>query len=236
MINELSVTFPCYNEEANIENTVNIAIPIIKKTAKKWEVIIVNDGSKDNSLEKIKKLQKKWGKDIILVNHPQNRGYGAAFKSCFYSARYHWIAFCDADGQFDFSEINLLLQAQRKTAADLVIGYYLKRQVPFTRILGSTVWQIAVFLLYGLKVRDIDCGFKLINKSVIDTIPKLESERGPFITSEFLIKAKKMGFKFAEVGVHPFERQGGKATGSNIYVVLAGLKDLVSLKKKLSNL
>lgn len=236
MIKELSVTFPCYNEESNIENTINTAIPIIKKTAKNWEVIIVNDGSTDRSLEKIKKLQKKWGKNIVLINHPKNRGYGAAFKSCFYNASYQLIAFTDADGQFDFSEVKYLIKNHQSTKADLVIGYYLKRQVPFTRKVGTFIWQTAVYILYGLKVRDIDCGFKLITKKVIDTIPKLESERGPFITSEFLIKAQKMDFKISEVGVHHFERQGGKATGSNLNVVISGLKDLINLKKKLSNL
>ena len=111
--------------------------------------------------------------------------------------------------------------------------YYLGRKVPFYRIWGSKVWQLAVFILFGLKVRDIDCGFKLFKKEVVDTIPKLEAERGPFISSEFLIKAKRKGFKIVEVGVHHFERQAGAATGSNLNVVIAGLKDLVRLRFKI---
>lgn len=233
MLNELSLFFPCYNEEASIKNTVDKAIPIIKKTAKKWEIIIVNDGSKDNSQQIIDSLAKKYGKNIRVIQHPHNRGYGAAFKSGFYAAKYEWIVFTDADGQFDFSEIHKFIEKQKKTKADLVIGYYLKRKVPFVRILGSAVWQTAVYLLFGLKVKDIDCGFKLVNKKVIDSIPPFEAERGPFITSEFLIKAKNMGYQIAEVGVHHFERTGGKATGSNLNVVIAGLKDLINLKKKL---
>ncbi|MCL4383986.1 glycosyltransferase family 2 protein [Patescibacteria group bacterium] len=236
MLRELSVFFPVYNEEANIRQTVETAIPIIKKTAEKWEIIIVNDGSKDNSLAIINDLARLYRPYIKVINHPVNRGYGAAFKSGLYAARYGWIAFTDADGQFDFSEISVLISTQKQTGADLVIGYYLKRQVPIYRIFGSTLWQLAVLALFGLRVRDIDCGFKLINKVVPDTIPRLEAERGPFINSEFLIKAKKAGFKIVEVGVHHYPRRAGIATGAKLNVILSGLRDLFSLKKKLDNL
>jgi len=234
MIDKLSVFFPAYNEELNIENTVNQTIPILKKVAKKWEIIVINDGSKDKTEEKVKNLIKKYkNEDIRLITHNPNRGYGAGLKSGLYAAKYPWITFTDADGQFDFNDIKTLLATQAKTKADLVIGYYLGRKVPFYRIWGSKVWQLAVFILFGLKVRDIDCGFKLINKKVVDTIPKLEAERGPFISSEFLIKAKRCGFKIVEVGVHHFERQAGAATGSNLDVIIAGLKDLIRLRFKI---
>ena len=111
----------------------------------------------------------------------------------------------------------------------MVIGYYLGRKVPFYRIWGSKLWQFAVWLLFGLKVKDIDCGFKLVNKKVIDTIPKLESERGPFISSEFLIKSKTAGFKIVETGVHHFSRQQGEATGAKLNVIVAGFQDLIRL-------
>lgn len=231
---ELSVFFPCYNEEKNITNTVNKALPIIKAIATKWEVILVNDGSTDATLAVLTKLVHRYGSNVRIVNHPKNRGYGAAFKSGFYSAKYRTIAFTDADGQFNFEDIYKFIEAQTKTQADLVIGYYLGRKVPIYRKIGSTLWQLAVFLLFGLKVRDIDCGFKLVNKVVIDRIPKLEAERGPFITSEFLIKATKQGFSIAEVGVRHYARQAGAATGSKLDVVLAGFKDLIRLWKKLN--
>jgi len=129
-------------------------------------------------------------------------------------------------------EIKKFIDTQRQTNADLVIGYYLKRQVPFYRKVNTFVWELMVFLLFGLKVKDIDCGFKLVSKKVIDKIPKLESERGAFISSEFLIKAKKSGFKMVEIGVHhfPATRRG---TGANLDVIIKSFVDLFKLWKKL---
>jgi len=234
LLKELSVFFPCYNEEKNLENTIEKSMPIIKEIADKWEIIIINDGSKDKTGQISSKIAQKHPNQVHIVTHTPNRGYGAAFKSGIYTAQYQWIAFTDADGQFDFNDIKNLIQTQKDTSSDLVIGYYLGRKVPFYRIWGSKVWQLAVYILFGLKVRDIDCGFKLISKKVVDTIPKLEAERGPFISSEFLIKAKRSGFKITEVGVHHFERHAGEATGAKLNVILAGLKDLFRLWFKLN--
>lgn len=233
-IDSLSVYFPCYNEEKNITNTFNKALPVLKKVAKNWEIILINDGSKDNTLKVLKSLKAKCPDKVTIINHPQNRGYGAAFKSGAYAAKYPWITFTDADGQFDFSEIVHLIDVQKKTKADLVIGYYKARQVPSFRIWGSAAWQLAVYILFGLKVKDIDCGFKLFRKQVLDTIPQLEAERGPFISSEFLLKSKKYGFKIVETGVTHFSRQAGNGTGANLNVVVAGLVDLIRLWFKIN--
>jgi glycosyltransferase involved in cell wall biosynthesis len=231
-IERLSVFFPAYNEEANLAETIEKAIPTIKKVADIYEVIIIDDGSKDRTAEIAKDLAKKY-KFIKVVQHHPNRGYGGAFKSGIYNSKYEWITFTDADGQFDFSELTKLIEKQEESSADLVIGYYLKRAVGFQRILGSKIWEWTVYFLFGLKVTDTDCGFKLFRKKVVDTIPKLQAERGPFINSEFLIQAKRAGFKFAEVGVHHFPRKAGVATGASLKVVLTGLTDLVKMRFKI---
>lgn len=233
-IDELSVFFPCYNEEKNISQTVSKSISILDKIAKKWEIIIVNDGSKDKTKDIALELQKKYFDKIKIITHNPNRGYGAALKSGFYNSKYQWIVFTDSDGQFDFSEINKFIDKQKQTKADMVIGFYINRKVPFYRIWGSYLWQLAVFILFGLKVKDIDCAFKLINKRVIDTIPRLEAERGPFISSELLIKAKKLKFKIVEIGVTHFSRQEGEATGAKLNVIIAGFKDLLGLFFKIN--
>lgn len=233
-LKELSVFFPCYNEEANLANTVEKALQVIKNIAKVWEILIINDGSKDKTAQVAEKLRAEHPQHIRIITHHPNRGYGAAFKSGFYNAKYQWIAFTDADGQFDFKDITSLIRQQRATKADLVIGYYLGRKVPFVRIWGSKLWELTVFVLFGLKVKDIDCGFKLVNKKVIDTIPKLTAERGPFITSEFLIRSKQAGFAIAQTGVHHFKRLAGEATGSKLNVIISGFKDLFRLWYKIN--
>jgi len=231
-LKELSLFFPAYNEEANITDTVEKAIPVLKKVADKYEILIIDDGSKDKTGEISDKLSKKYS-FVRVIHHNPNRGYGGAIKSGWYGGKYEWIAFTDADGQFDFSEITKFIEKQKETGADLVIGYYLKRAVSPMVILTSKIWEFLVFILFGLRVKDIDCGFKMGNRKVIEKIPKLQSERGPFITSEFLIKAKKARFKFAQVGVHHYPRKAGAATGRSFKVIASGLKDLISLRLRM---
>ncbi len=232
LIGELSVFFPAYNEETHLEETVIKAKEVLLKIANKWEILIIDDGSEDKTAEIARKLSKE-DKRIRIISHQVNRGYGAALKSGFYNSKYFWIAFIDADGQFDFLEISKFIQTQKRTSADIVIGYYLKRQVPFIRKLNSFFWQWLVFLLFGLRVRDIDCGFKLASKKVINQISRLESERGAFISSELLIKAKKKGFKIVEVGVNHYPRLAGRATGASLNVIVRSFLDLFRLWRKL---
>lgn len=234
LIDELSVFFPCYNEEKNIANTVAKAVKVLENTAKKWEIIIVNDGSKDDTATVALKLKEKYYPNVKIVTHNPNRGYGAAFKSGLYNSKYKWIAFTDSDGQFDFSELKNFISKQKETNADLVIGYYLGRKVSPLVVLTSKIWELIVFILFGLHVTDIDCGFKFISQKVVKTIPKLEAERGAFISSEFLIKAKKAGFKICEIGVHHFPRTEGQATGRQIKVIIKSFSDLFSLWRKIN--
>jgi glycosyltransferase involved in cell wall biosynthesis len=231
LIPKLSVFLPAYNEENIIGNTVEKVSDVLSKVAKEWELLVINDGSSDKTGEVIEKMADKDSR-IKVINHPQNKGYGGALKSGFYNSRYPWVAFIDSDGQFDFSEINNFIKTQKATDADLVIGYYLKRNVPFYRKVNTFLWQLVVRILFGLNVRDIDCGFKLISKEVIEKISKLESERGAFISSEFLIKAKKFGFKIVEIGVHhyPAKRVG---TGAKLNVIIKSFVDLFKLWLKL---
>ncbi len=232
LINELSVFFPAYNEEAHLEETVKKAIETLEKIAKKWEILIVNDGSKDETLKVANKLSNS-DKRIKVINHKVNRGYGAAFKSGFYTAKYKWITFTDADCQFDFKEISRFIQTQKETKADLVIGYYKDRKVSFKRKANTYLWELIVRIMFGLSVRDIDCGFKLVSKRVINKIPKLEAERGAFISTEFLVKAKREGFKIVEIGVTHYPRTAGKGTGADLNVIINSFKDLFSLWQKL---
>ena len=232
MIERLSVFFPAYNEEENIQQTVLKAIEVLEEDFKDWEIIVVNDGSKDRTGEIVRKMALNQPR-LKLIEHYPNRGYGAALRSGLYNARFDWIAFTDADGQFDFSEINNFLRVQRETGADLVIGYYLRRSVPLYRLVNTFFWEALVNLLFGLRVKDIDCGFKLFSRRVVEGIPPLESERGAFVSTEFLVKAQREDFKIVEVGVHHYPRRTGYGTGANINVILRSFIDLFRLWGKL---
>ena len=232
LIKEISVFFPAYNLESQIKDTIENAFKIIPKISDKYEIIVINDGSKDQTGEVISRLKSKY-KNLVVITHKVNRGYGGALKSGFYNAKYQWIAFTDADGQFDIKELPILIRRQKKTDAGIVAGFYLKRAVSWQRKLNTWVWQLIVRMLFGLQVKDIDCGFKLVRKKVIDVIPKLESERGAFISSEFLIKAQRSKFKIVEVGVHHYSRTEGKGTGSALNVIIKSFVDLFKLWQKL---
>lgn len=231
-LDKLSAFFPAYNEEKNIERTISKVVPVLEKLAKNYEILIIDDGSKDNTAKVVKKLGKKY-KKVRLIQHEKNKGYGAALSTGLYSSKYPLIVFSDADGQFKFSELSDFIKTQKQTNADLVIGYYRKRKVSFFRILNSKIWEFIVWMLLGLKVRDIDCGFKLIKKKVVDTIPKLEAQRGAFISTEFLVKAKQAGFKIVEIPVTHLERKEGAPTGANLDVIISSFRDLFRLRKKL---
>jgi len=224
-LKELSVFFPAYNEEANIKTTVSKANKILKEVAERYEIIIIDDGSTDKTNKIIKKLASGNNK-IKIIEHGVNMGYGASVISGFYNSRYEWIAFTDSDGQFDFSEITNFISKQKETNADLVIGSYIDRKVSKMRKFNTWLWQFIINLFFGLNVKDIDCGFKLVRKKVIEKIPRLESQRGAFISTEFLIKSKRSGFKIVEIPVHHHPRGRGEPTGANLNVVISSFKDL----------
>ncbi len=222
----LSLFFPAYNEEGNIKNTVEKAIPVLKNVASKYELLIVDDGSKDKTGEIADKLAEEYS-FIRVVHHHPNQGYGAALKSGFYNSKQEWIVFTDSDGQFDFSEVTRLIE--KSGEADIVAGYRINRQDPLMRKIFGFGWTFLSRLLLDVGVRDVDCAFKLVKKKVIDTIPKLQSTRGGMISPELLGRAKKAGFKIVEVGVHHYPRKEGKQTGANLKVIFKSFMDLGKL-------
>lgn len=221
----LSVFFPAYNEEKNIKKTVEKAAEILPKIANQWEILVVNDGSTDKTEEIVEHLMKKESR-IKMITHTPNRGYGAAIKTGLYNCKFDWICFTDADGQFDFQEIDKFLE--KKDQADLIIGYRIKRKDPSKRVLiGKLLW-LWDLIFFGLNVCDPDCGFKLIKKEVVDKIPKLTTESG-ITETEFLVRVQRCGFKIMEIGVHHYPRKEGKQTGANPRVIFKALQESFSL-------
>jgi len=223
----LSIFFPAYNEEANIEAAVRKALEVARdlKEVEKFEIIVVDDGSSDRTGEITDRLALEIPQVRAIHHHP-NRGYGGALRSGFKNSRFEWVVFTDSDGQFDFSEIKKFLPLTSR--ADLILGYRLKRADSILRRLFTWGWKILVRLLLGLDVRDYSCGFKLIRRDVAKAVEPIEAEEKVY-QIEFLVKAQKQGFRFAEVGVHHYPRAAGSQTGANFKVVMKSLRDLFSL-------
>lgn len=228
----ISVFFPIFNEEGNVEATVSKAIKVLQDLKLEYEIIIVNDGSKDKTEQVAENLANKNPK-IRVINHPKNLGYGEALKSGFYNARFDTIVYTDGDGQFDFSEITKFLE--KIDSYDLIIGYRIKRQDSFVRRFFGKGWRLTLLVIFGLTLKDVDCGFKMVKKKVLETIPHLESERGAMINAELAIKAKKYGFKVGQIGVNHYPRLSGRSTGANVGVIIKSYVDLLRLWWKLKD-
>lgn len=213
---ELSIFFPFWNEEKNIDRVVESAIPVAKSVAIKWEILIIDDGSKDKTLERAHKLAEKH-KNIRVISHNPNRGYGAALQEGFKNSKYEYVVFTDGDGQFDFSEVTKFVE--KIDTNDIVIGFRQKRQDHFKRTVLMTLLKIWDWIFFRFYFKDIDCGFKMFKKSAVEAIMPLRSE-GAMITTEILAKAKKKKLKIAQVGVTHYPRQHGIQSGANAAVVI----------------
>lgn len=229
-IPELSIFFPFWNEEKNIEGVIKKAIPVVERIAKKWEIIMVDDGSSDDTLKIAKRLASE-NSNLIVVSNDMNRGYGATLKDGFKKAKYDLVVFNDGDGQFDFSEVSGLISKIEKS--DIVIGFRKKRlDNPFRHILMNLlkVWD---FVLFGLYFKDIDCGFKLFKKSALSKIMPLKSE-GAMITTEILAKAKKAHLKIDQAEVSHYPRKYGDQSGGNLRVVVRAIRESLVLWRDLN--
>lgn len=225
-VKQLSVFFPAYNEEGNIATTTEKALSVLKTLElSDYEVIIVNDGSKDRTSEVAHELAQK--NKFVKVVDQENGGYGMALRAGFKNAQYDWIVYTDSDGQFDFSEITKFLE--RAETNDYIIGYRIKRNDPFYRLIFAKIWALSVFFLFLIWVRDIDGGFKMINRKVLEKIPPLKSTKGAMINAELLIKTKKYGFKIAQVGVNHYARMAGSPTGASLKVIIRSYLELFKL-------
>ncbi len=227
-IANLSVFLPAYNEEANISRTVSNIYKIIPQFAENFEVLVINDGSQDNTAAVLAKLSGQYS-NLRVVTHPKNRGYGAALKSGFANCRYEYVFFTDGDGQFQAEEIKKLVDLV--PGCDIAAGFRQKRSDPLHRKINAKAYNFLVRLLFGLAVKDIDCAFKIIKKDVLRAVD-LKSET-QFISAELLIKSKKLGFAIKQAGVVHLARQAGKATGNKPMVVVKSFYELFKLWKEL---
>ena len=224
----ISVAMPAYNEAENVGAMVTDVIQVMDTLVDDYEVIVVDDGSRDGTGQVVKSLERQYPQ-VRLVQHEVNQGYGAAVFSGLTSATKELVFFTDSDRQFDLREIEKLLALIDK--ADLVVGYRAPRRDPFMRKLNGWGWGTLVMVLFGYTARDIDCAFKLMRREVIERIKNDVESRGATFSAEFLVRAKRAGFRIREVpicGHRP--RVAGSPTGARPDVIIRAFKELVRFR------
>jgi putative flippase GtrA len=217
----LSVVLPAYNEEEVIASTIVAVLDVLSSWHIDNEILVVNDGSVDRTGEIIAELA-ALHPQVHLVNHTSNQGYGAALVSGFQAATKELTFFMDSDGQFDIRALRSFFPFIEMY--DAVLGYRINRQDAWMRKVNAWGWKILVRMALGVKVRDLDCAFKLFHTSFLRDYP-LET-RGAMINAELLYRLKQGHFTQREVGVPHLLRLGGRAAGARLSVITRALRDL----------
>ncbi len=227
-MNSISVFFPCYNEQENVERTAEKVIRTLEKLNADFEVIIVDDGSSDQTPQIADAISRRDGR-VKVVHHRRNLGYGAALQSGFKAAAKELVFYTDGDGQFDIEEMPPLLELMDRY--DIVSCYRLNRQDSLIRRINGWCWTRLVCLLFSLKIRDIDCAFKLYKRKIFDNIKM--SSTGALIDTEILARAARNGYRITQKGVHHYPRTAGSQTGANLRVILRAFKELFELQGRI---
>lgn len=223
-VKSLSVFFPCFNEVDSIRGLTEKTLGVLDDICRDYELILVNDGSSDGTKELADSLAREYPA-VRAIHHTQNQGYGAALQSGFRAATKEYVFYTDGDGQFDIRELALLLPLINNH--EVVSAYRLQRQEGLLRRFNAFCWTTLVGTLFRLRIKDIDCAFKLYKREIFDRIEMRST--GALIDTEILARAQRAGYTITQVGVHHYPRTAGQSTGSNPKVILRAFKELFKL-------
>ena len=227
----ISVFFPCFNDEKTIGPLIRRAKKILDKTAEKFEIIVIDDGSTDNSRGELSKLSKEI-KNLRLIFHRQNKGYGGALKSGFKAAKYDLVFYTDGDGQYDIGELELLLPLMTNDIG-VVNGIKMFRNDPWYRIVIGNIYNFFVRNAFGIDINDTDCDFRLIRNSSLKKI-SLNCNSGA-ICVELVKKLQDSGAEFRQVSVHHYSREYGSSQFFSWRRILNTGIELIKLRLELWN-
>jgi glycosyltransferase involved in cell wall biosynthesis len=220
-LKSLSIFFPCYNEEANLDSMIEQAVAVGESYGVDYEVIVVDDGSRDRSAEIVRGWSKR-NPRVWLIQHEKNKGYGAALRTGLRNARKELVFLVDGDNQFQLADVEKLFS--KIDSCDAVVGYRLNRQDTPARRLNGFLWTQLNKLLFGLRVRDVDCAFKLFRRRALEGLD-LKADH-LLIHAEILARIRKKGLKIEEIGVDHHPRTAGKATATRLSSVLRTFREL----------
>lgn len=224
----ISVFFPCHNERENIASVVERALAVLEDLHADFEAVIVDDGSSDDTGRIADEIAARDAR-VRVVHHESNLGYGAALRSGFKAAAKNLVFYTDGDGQFDISEMPPLLALMDRY--DIVSCYRLDRCESLVRRLNGWCWSKLVSLLFGMKIRDIDCAFKLYKREIFDHIEL--SSNGALIDAEILARAMHKGYRVTQRGVHHYPRTAGEQSGATLPVIARAFKELFTLYRQI---
>ncbi len=221
----LSIFFPAYNDAGTIPSMVLTAQIAARAISQDYEIIVVNDGSQDHTALVLAELEKQMPQ-LRVIHHPHNQGYGAALRSGFAAATKEWIFYTDGDAQYNPLEMPSLVEALREDL-DWVNGYKIHRNDPLIRIILGNIYNLGVKLAFGLRLKDIDCDYRLMRRAIFDQIT-LESQTGS-ICVEMITKIQQAGYRMTEVPVSHYHRQYGHSQFFNWRRLLRTALHLLSL-------
>jgi glycosyltransferase involved in cell wall biosynthesis len=222
----LSVFFPAYNDAPSLPGLVAKTFAVLEAHAGDWEVIVVNDGSADDSAAVLERLQEEYGPRLRVVAHAKNRGYGGALRSGFEAAVKDFVFYTDGDSQYDVGELPRLLELAGPETG-LVNGYKLERNDPAHRIWIGKTYNFCARLLFGIRIRDIDCDYRLIRRELLERI-HLTSTSGT-ICVELVRKLEMTGCEVVETGVRHYARMYGKSQFFRLRSLATTFYELVRL-------
>jgi len=226
----LSYFFPAHNEAANLRGLVEEALATLPVLAETFEIIVVDDGSRDETPGIADELAARHP-EVRVVHHPTNRGYGAALRSGFAAARHEHLALTDGDRQFRVEDLGRLIARLEGGDADAVVGYRIRRADPLVRTVYARLYRLANRIFFGLEIRDVDCACKLFTRASLAGV-RVESG-GAFFSAELLIKLRARGRRLVEVGVPHYPRTAGSPTGAKPKVVFRAVRDFWALRLRL---
>ncbi len=222
-LSSVTVFFPCYNDAGTIPTMILRALQVLPQITADYEVIVINDGSQDDSAQVLDALAARF-EHLRVIHRTQPSGYGGVLRGGFAAATKDWVFYTDGDAQYDARELTVLAD-QVRDGVDMVNGYKIKRHDPFHRILIGLAYQYFVKLAFNLTIRDVDCDFRLMKREIFDHI-NLTSTTGT-ITFEMVKKIQDAGYTIVEVPVHHWYRQYGESQFFNFPRVFRTLVALV---------
>ena len=229
LVLSVSAFFPCYNDGLSIGKMVRDVRESLVEAVSDFEIIVVNDGSSDNSLQVLQELQKEVS-ELRIVNHEVNRGYGGALLSGIAASTKQWVFYTDGDAQYDAREISRCIAAVTESS-DVIQGFKIGRGDPLHRRIIGRVYHHSVRLLFRLPVRDTDCDFRLMRKSILDKF-RLQSTTG-VICVEMMHAFNRVNARFVEVGVSHYHRPHGKSQFFRVPAISRSAVQLLQLWTRL---